>query len=104
GALPVADALRVAMDATEALVHAHAQGVVHRDIKPDNVLLSGGHAIVVDFGIAKAVGEARDTTLTFEGTSLGTPGYMAPEQAAGDRDIDHRADIYAMGALLFEML
>jgi dienelactone hydrolase len=104
GALPAAEALRVAIDATEALVHAHAQGVVHRDIKPDNVLLSENHAIVVDFGIAKAVGYARDTTLTSEGTSLGTPAYMAPEQAAGDGDTDHRADIYAIGALLFEML
>ncbi|HVT38296.1 MAG TPA: protein kinase [Gemmatimonadaceae bacterium] len=105
GAMPVAEALRVAMDATEALVHAHAQGVVHRDIKPENVLLSGHHAIVVDFGIAKAVGHARDTTtLTSEGTSLGTPAYMAPEQAAGDGVVDHRADIYAVGALLFEML
>ena len=104
GALPVAEALRVAMDATEALVHAHAQGVVHRDIKPDNVLLSGDHAIVVDFGIAKAVGDARDTVLTSEGTSLGTPVYMSPEQAAGDGETDHRSDIYAMGVLLFEML
>ena len=103
-ALPVAEALRVAMDATEALVHAHAHGVVHRDIKPDNILLSGNHAIVVDFGIAKAVGQARDTTLTSEGTSLGTPAYMAPEQATGESDTDHRADIYAVGAVLFEML
>ena len=105
GAMPVVEALRVAMDATEALVHAHAQGVVHRDIKPDNVLLSGDHAIVVDFGIAKAVGTARlSDTLTSEGTSLGTPAYMSPEQAAGDGEIDHRADLYAVGALLFEML
>jgi dienelactone hydrolase/tRNA A-37 threonylcarbamoyl transferase component Bud32 len=105
GAMPVAEALRVAMDATEALVHAHAQGIVHRDIKPDNVLLSGNHAIVVDFGIAKAVGQARlADTLTSEGTSLGTPVYMSPEQAGGDAEIDHRADLYAMGALLFEML
>ena len=104
GAMPVAEALRVAMDATEALVHAHAQGVVHRDIKPENVLLSGGHAIVVDFGIAKALGDARGSeTLTGLGTSLGTPAYMAPEQAAGE-ETDHRADVYAIGALLFEML
>jgi len=104
GPLPIAEALRVAMDATEALVHAHAHGVVHRDIKPGNVLLSEGHAIVVDFGIAKAVGQALDTnTLTSAGMSLGTPAYMAPEQAAGD-DTDHRADIYAIGALLYEML
>ncbi len=73
GALPVADAVRIASDATEALVHAHGQGIVHRDIKPDNILLSDGHAIVVDFGIAKAVGTAREAaTLTTEGTSLGT--------------------------------
>src|SRR4051812_19015279 len=105
GALPAAEAVRVAMDVTEALVHAHAQGVVHRDIKPDNVLLSSGHAIVVDFGIAKAVGQARETgTLTSAGVSLGTPAYMAPEQVTADDDTDHRADIYAVGALLFEMV
>jgi len=104
GALPNSEALRVAMDATEALVHAHAQGVVHRDIKPDNVLLSEGHAIVVDFGIAKAVGQARETeTLTSVGVSLGTPAYMSPEQAAGE-DTDHRTDIYAIGAVLYEMV
>ena len=105
GALPVADALRIASDVTEAIVHAHAHGVVHRDIKPDNILLSVGHAIVVDFGIAKAVGSARDnTTLTSAGTSIGTPAYMAPEQAAGEDTVDHRADIYAVGAVLYEMI
>ena len=105
GALPVAEALRVAIDATDALVHAHAQGVVHRDIKPDNLLLSGGHTLVVDFGIAKAVGESRNAeALTLEGTSLGTPTYMAPEQAAGEGATDHRADLYALGAVLWEML
>ena len=105
GALPVADALRIASDVTEALAHAHALGVVHRDIKPDNILLSVGHAIVVDFGIAKAVGSARDNaTLTSAGTSIGTPAYMAPEQAAGEDTVDHRADIYAVGAVLYEMI
>jgi dienelactone hydrolase len=105
GALPVAEALRVACDATEALVHAHAQGVVHRDIKPDNILLSDGHAIVVDFGIAKAIGTSREgDTLTSAGTSIGTPAYMSPEQAAGESDVDHRADVYALGAVLYEMI
>jgi eukaryotic-like serine/threonine-protein kinase len=105
GALPVADALRIACDVTEALVHAHAHDVVHRDIKPDNILLAEGHAIVVDFGIAKAVGAARDAvTLTSAGTSVGTPSYMAPEQADGEEDVNHRADLYAVGAVLFEML
>ncbi len=105
GALPVTDAVRIAIDATEALVHAHAQGVIHRDIKPDNVVLSGGHAILVDFGIARAVGHAREgATLTGEGTSLGTPVYMSPEQAMGDREVDHRTDLYAVGAMLYEMV
>ncbi len=105
GALTETNALRIACDVVEALVHAHANDVVHRDIKPDNVLLSEGHAILVDFGIAKALGSARDTaTLTSEGMSLGTPAYMAPEQAVGENDVDHRADIYAVGAMLYEML
>src|SRR3954469_21110020 len=101
GAMPVPDAVRCAIEVTEALVAAHAMGIVHRDIKPDNVLLSSGHAVVVDFGIAKAGGDARDAnTLTMDGVSIGTPVYMAPEQAAGDTHVDHRADIYAVGALL----
>ena len=105
GAFPVGDAIRLATEIVEALAHAHGHGVVHRDIKPENVLLSGGHAVVVDFGIAKAVGEGRDTaTLTLDGMSVGTPVYMAPEQASGDGVIDHRADIYAVGAMLYEML
>ncbi|MCL4212694.1 MAG: protein kinase [Gemmatimonadales bacterium] len=105
GALPVREALRLAVEVVEALAHAHAHDVVHRDIKPDNVLLSGGHAVVADFGIAKAVGDARETiALTTEGTSLGTPVYMAPEQASADGVIDHRADLYAVGVLLWEML
>jgi dienelactone hydrolase len=105
GRLPLDESLRLAAEVTDALAYAHEQGVVHRDVKPDNVMLSGGHAVVMDFGIAKAVGEARqDTTLTGEGISLGTPAYMSPEQAAGDHAVDHRADVYAVGALLFEML
>src|SRR5262249_15234097 len=88
----------------------HSQGVVHRDIKPDNVLLSGGSAVVTDFGVAKAVSAARERstpsggTLTMLGTSLGTPAYMAPEQTAGDPSTDHRADIYSFGAMAFELL
>jgi eukaryotic-like serine/threonine-protein kinase len=104
GAMTVPNALRIAIEVTEALVSAHEIGVIHRDIKPDNVLISGGHAVVVDFGIAKAVGEARDVpALTMEGISLGTPVYMAPEQAMGEADVDGRTDIYAVGAMLWEM-
>ena len=105
GRLSVEESLRLAAEVTDALAYAHEHQVVHRDVKPDNVMLSGGHAVVMDFGIAKAVGEARsDATLTGEGISLGTPAYMAPEQAAGEHTVDHRADVYAVGALLFEML
>ena len=106
GAMSVAESVRCALEVTEALVAAHAMGVVHRDIKPDNVLLSGGHAVVVDFGIAKAVGDAREaeaSALTMDGVSIGTPVYMAPEQAAAEAGVDHRADIYALGAMLWEM-
>jgi len=105
GALPVPEAVRLITEVVDALTHAHGHGVIHRDIKPANVLLSGGHAVVADFGIAKAVGDAHQTTaLTTEGVSLGTPVYMAPEQAAGGSDIDHRADLYTVGVMLYEML
>jgi serine/threonine-protein kinase len=104
GELPIAEAVRILRDVVDALAHAHEQGVVHRDIKPDNVLLSGRHALVTDFGVAKAVSEAtgRDK-LTTAGIALGTPAYMAPEQATADEHIDHRADIYAVGALAYEL-
>jgi len=105
GELPVKDAVRILKDVADALAYAHARGVVHRDIKPDNVLLSGNHAVVADFGVAKAVSQAKtESGLTSVGVALGTPAYMAPEQAAGDPNIDHRADIYAFGAMAYEML
>jgi eukaryotic-like serine/threonine-protein kinase len=107
GALPLADVMSILRDIARALEFAHARGVVHRDIKPDNVLLSGGTAVVTDFGIAKALSASREApggTLTQIGMSLGTPAYMAPEQAAGDPTIDHRADLYALGCLAYELL
>jgi len=108
GALSITDAIGIMRDVSKALAYAHDQGVVHRDIKPDNVLLSGGSAVVTDFGVAKALSasktQAPGGTLTQVGTSLGTPAYMAPEQAAADPDTDHRADIYAFGVMSYEML
>src|SRR5947208_9180622 len=105
GELPVPDAVRILSEIVDALVHAHAHGVVHRDIKPDNILLSGRHALVTDFGVAKAVSEATGRqNLTTAGVALGTPAYMAPEQAAADPHLDHRVDIYALGVLAYELL
>ena len=105
GELPVAEAARLLREVAEALEHAHSHGVVHRDIKPDNVLLSDGHAVVTDFGVAKAVSESGGAGgLTSVGLALGTPSYMAPEQATADPQTDERADIYALGAMAYEML
>src|SRR2546430_1344980 len=113
GALPPDEVVVILRDVCDALAHAHAHGIVHRDVKPDNVLLSGAHALVTDFGIAKALSESlatapilsdgRATDLT-SGAALGTPTYMAPEQIAGEEEIDHRADIYAVGVLGYELL
>jgi tetratricopeptide (TPR) repeat protein len=108
GELPVADAARILREVVDALAYAHRHGVVHRDIKPDNILLADGHAVVTDFGVAKALegghAPAGDSTLTSLGMALGTPAYMAPEQAAADPHVDHRADIYSVGVLAYEML
>jgi serine/threonine-protein kinase len=105
GELPIGDAVRIMRDVVDALSEAHEHGVVHRDIKPENILLSKQHALVTDFGVAKAVDEATGRqALTTAGVALGTPTYMAPEQAAADPHIDHRADIYAVGALGYELL
>ena len=109
GPLPVRRAVSIMNDVARALAYAHERGVVHRDIKPENILLAGGAATVTDFGVAKAITSARRSgaqggTLTSAGTSLGTPLYMAPEQAAADPDVDHRADIYALGVTAYEML
>ena len=105
GELPVAEAARILRDVVDALSHAHQHGVVHRDIKPDNVMLLGRHAQVTDFGVAKAVSEATGRQqLTTAGMALGTPSYMAPEQATADPHVDHRADLYAVGVMAYEML
>src|SRR5688500_9877026 len=104
GELPVPDAVRILRELVAALVYAHGQGLIHRDIKPDNVLLSHGHAVVTDFGIAKALSAADEAgRLTGTGVSIGTPSYMSPEQAAGD-PVDQRADLYSVGVLAYELL
>ncbi len=103
--LPVGETVRILRDVCDALAYAHAHGIVHRDVKPDNVLFSGKHALVTDFGVAKAVeSSAGAGTLTSFGMALGTPAYMAPEQAAGEAGVDQRADLYAVGVLGYEML
>ncbi len=102
--LPVEEALRLAREVASALDYAHRQGVVHRDIKPENTLLQDGAALVSDFGIALAVQEAGGHRMTQTGMSLGTPAYMSPEQAMGERVIGPRSDVYALGAMTYEML
>jgi serine/threonine-protein kinase len=114
GPLSVREAVSILKDVARALTYAHGRGIIHRDIKPDNILLSSGSATVTDFGVAKALSASREGrapapqtrtgTITLVGTSIGTPAYMAPEQAAGDPSTDHRADLYALGIVGYEML
>ncbi len=104
GQLPINEAVRLLHEITDALAYAHARGIVHRDIKPDNVMLSGRHAAVTDFGVAKAVSASAGDKLTTVGIAVGTPHYMAPEQAMAEVNLDHRVDIYALGVMGYEML
>ena len=104
GPLPLPDAMRLVRETGEALHYAHGAGLIHRDVKPENVLLSQGHALVADFGIARAVGVATGDRLTRTGLSLGTPAYMSPEQAAADPEIDARTDQYSLACVLYELL
>src|ERR687885_423618 len=103
--LSVEEALRIAVAVAGALDYAHRHGVLHRDLKPENILLQDGEALVADFGIARAIARAADTdSLTGTGVTLGTPQYMSPEQAAGERELDARTDVYSLGCVLYEML
>ncbi len=104
GALPIFDALRIADECCDALSFAHSQGVVHRDIKPENILFEADHAIVADFGIARALNASGGGRLTTLGIAVGTPAYMSPEQAAGDPTVDGRSDIYSLAMVIFETL
>ena len=100
--LTLRDALHIAREVADGLSYAHRHGVVHRDIKPENILLSGGHAIIADFGIARAIKAAVEDRITEPGFPVGTPTYMSPEQAAGEQTLDGRTDIYALGCVLYD--
>jgi serine/threonine protein kinase len=102
--LPVDEAVRLTCEIADALQHAHDAGVIHRDVKPANVLLQDGHAMVADFGIARAISMAGTEKITASGVTVGTPDYMSPEQASGEIDLDGRSDLYALGCVLYEML
>jgi eukaryotic-like serine/threonine-protein kinase len=104
GPLPLREATRLVRQVADALHHAHARGVVHRDIKPENILMQDGHAVVADFGIALATQPPDGARLTPNGLSVGTPQYMSPEQAAGDVSVDARSDVYALGAVAYELM
>ena len=102
--LSLDDALRITYDAAQALGYAHSRGVLHRDVKPENILLAGGRALVADFGLARAIGAADYQKLTATGVMIGTVYYMSPQQLGGDSNLDQRADIYSLGCILYEML
>ncbi len=102
--LPLEDARRITRDVAAALGYAHGRGVLHRDVKPENILLAGGRALVADFGLARAIGAANYTKLTQTGAIVGTVYYMSPERLREERDLDQRADVYGLGCILFEML
>jgi tetratricopeptide (TPR) repeat protein len=102
--LSVDDALQISREVADALSYAHSRGVIHRDIKPENILIQSGHAVVADFGIARAIDRAGGESLTATGLALGTPAYMSPEQAAGSKDLDGRSDLYSLACVLYEML
>jgi serine/threonine protein kinase len=102
--LPAAEAVKIGREVADALDYAHSRGVVHRDIKPENILLGAGHAIVADFGIARALSVAGPATVTAEGSPIGTAAYMSPEQASVDSEVDGRSDIYSLGSVVFELL
>lgn len=104
GRLPIADAQQIAREVADALAHAHEKGIIHRDVKPENILLDGHHAVVADFGIARAAGASGAEGLTQAGMSIGTPAYMSPEQAVASPTIDGASDVYSLGCVLFEML
>jgi serine/threonine-protein kinase len=103
GALPAAEVVRIGLAVAEALDYAHTQGVVHRDIKPDNILLEGDRVLVADFGVARAVSEVAEK-LTATGMVVGTPTYMSPEQASGERELDGRSDVFSLACVLYELL
>jgi serine/threonine-protein kinase len=102
--LPIDDSLKIASEVADALGFAHEHNVIHRDIKPENILLEAKHAVVADFGVARAIDAAGETKLTETGIAIGTPAYLSPEQASGEPELDGRSDIYALGCVLYEML